>query len=94
MMYFDKHIRFACYIQTQIEQCMLKEAQGARDLLLGTHQDGAAAAAADDQGTDALMALMTKDQLFQVLALRGLLACNVMQHCLQKRHRVDYGVNR
>ena len=29
-----------------------------------------------------------------VLALRGLLACGVLSHCLQMRHYVDYGVNR
>ena len=29
-----------------------------------------------------------------VLALRGLLACGVLEHCLQMRHLVDYGVNR
>eukprot|EP00798_Chlamydomonas_sp_ICE-L_P016685 gene16685-22945_t len=32
-----------------------------------------------------------KDQL---LALRGLLARNVLRHCLEKRHLVDFGVNR
>jgi hypothetical protein len=28
------------------------------------------------------------------LALRGILACGVLCHCMQKRHRVDYGINR
>jgi hypothetical protein len=37
---------------------------------------------------------LSEDQLAVVLALRGLLACNLLQHCLQKRHQVDYGVNR
>jgi hypothetical protein len=37
---------------------------------------------------------LSDDQLAVVLALRGLLACNLLQHCLQKRHQVDYGVNR
>jgi hypothetical protein len=34
------------------------------------------------------------NQLHQVLALRGLLAGAVLAHVLQKRHLVDYGVNR
>ncbi len=29
-----------------------------------------------------------------LLALRGLLACDVLTHSLAKRHLVDYGVNR
>ena len=29
-----------------------------------------------------------------LLALRGFLACGVVRHCLTKRHRVDYGVNK
>jgi hypothetical protein len=37
---------------------------------------------------------LPKDQLAHVLALRGMLACDVLQHCLQKRHSVDYGINR
>ena len=37
---------------------------------------------------------LQEDQLHQVLALRGLLGCNLLQHCLQRRHLVDYGVNR
>ncbi|PNH12759.1 hypothetical protein TSOC_000243 [Tetrabaena socialis] len=37
---------------------------------------------------------LTADQLGLVLALRGLLAWNVLQQCLQKRHRVDFGVSR
>ena len=37
---------------------------------------------------------LADDQTDQVLALRGLLACNLLQHCLQKRHLVDYGVSR
>jgi hypothetical protein len=32
--------------------------------------------------------------MHQVLALRGLLAGGVLAHVLQKRHLVDYGVNR
>ena len=29
-----------------------------------------------------------------LLALRGLLAYGILEHCLMKRHRVDYGVDR
>jgi hypothetical protein len=31
-------------------------------------------------------------QLQDLLALRGLLACGLLVHCLQRRHRVDYGI--
>jgi hypothetical protein len=36
-------------------------------------------------------ALLAPEQLQQVLALRGMLACNLLQLCLRKRHLVDYG---
>lgn len=34
------------------------------------------------------------DNLSHILALRGLLACDVLFNCLQKRHGVNYGINR
>jgi hypothetical protein len=37
---------------------------------------------------------LATDQVDQVLALRGLLACDLLCHCLQKRHNVDYGIAR
>jgi hypothetical protein len=37
---------------------------------------------------------LTKDQASFMLALRGLMAHGILQHCLQKRHRVEYGVFR
>ncbi|KAG2494611.1 hypothetical protein HYH03_007376 [Edaphochlamys debaryana] len=37
---------------------------------------------------------LTPYRVSQVLALRGLLGCGVLEHGLQKRHRVDYGVDR
>jgi hypothetical protein len=37
---------------------------------------------------------LTQDQQAQVLALRGLLGCGLQLHGLQKRHQVDYGINR
>jgi hypothetical protein len=46
---------------------------------------------------DALTAALpglAPDQADQLLTLRGLLACNMLQHCLQKRHNVDFGINR
>jgi hypothetical protein len=50
------------------------------------------------QGADDLLAKLspslTDDEKAFVLALRGLLAHGILQHCLQKRHRVDYGVFR
>jgi len=34
------------------------------------------------------------DKRHQLLAARGLLACGLLTHCLQSRHRVNYGINR
>lgn len=37
---------------------------------------------------------LTDDHLSAVLALRGMLSYGLLQHCLIRRHSVDYGVNR
>lgn len=37
---------------------------------------------------------LQEDQMCHVLSLRGLLAYQLTQHCLQKRHCVQYGVSR
>lgn len=34
---------------------------------------------------------LTQDKCEQMLTLRGLLGCSVLEHCLTKRHRVNYG---
>eukprot|EP00887_Chlorella_sp_A99_P004660 scaffold4.g4660.t1 len=36
---------------------------------------------------------LSDDKRADVLALRGLLACGVLEHCLQLRHLVNYGIN-
>jgi len=36
---------------------------------------------------------MSEDRKTALLAFRGLLACGVLQHCLERRHHVEYGVN-
>jgi hypothetical protein len=36
---------------------------------------------------------LSQEHLFDILSLRGLLAFDILLHCLKKRHRVDYGVN-
>ena len=41
----------------------------------------------------ALGARSDSDRLSQLLALRGMLAFGVLEHCLGLRHLVDYGVN-
>lgn len=38
-----------------------------------------------------VFAALSQEQQHQMLALRGLLGDGVLQHCLSKRHRVDYG---
>lgn len=35
-----------------------------------------------------------QDRLTVMLALRGFLACSVLEHCLTKRHSVEYGIRR
>jgi len=51
-----------------------------------------------DQGLDSRHVLeglrYTDEQQECVLALRGLLAYGVLEHCLQMRVHVDYGINR
>eukprot|EP00955_Chlamydomonas_euryale_P083862 363897-Chlamydomonas_euryale.AAC.17 len=37
---------------------------------------------------------LADDQVLQLLALRGMLAGKVLMHCLQKRHLVEFGINR
>jgi len=37
---------------------------------------------------------LTEGQQADLLALRGLLAGRLILHCLQKRHSVDFGINR
>ncbi len=45
-------------------------------------------------GGGAQSVALAEDQVACVLALRGLLGCSVLPHALQKRHLVDYGVDR
>ena len=35
-----------------------------------------------------------QDRITVMLALRGFLACSVLEHCLSKRHSVEYGIRR
>ena len=37
---------------------------------------------------------LSEEHYYDVLSLRGLLAHDILLHCLRKRHRVDYGVNK
>jgi hypothetical protein len=41
--------------------------------------------------TSATFGMLTEDKRQQLLALRGLLGHNVLEHCLQKRHKVQFG---
>ncbi|GLC47557.1 hypothetical protein PLESTB_000000900 [Pleodorina starrii] len=68
-------------LQERILRCVTDASESAA-VLLGPEAVGSAPQQLSD------------DQLAVVLALRGLLGCNLLQHCLQKRHLVDYGVNR
>ena len=62
-------------------RCITDTSQSADDILSKPHWlDGPVALAADQRD--------------HVLALRGLLACDLLCHCLQKRHNVDYGIAR
>ena len=39
-------------------------------------------------------ASLSEEERSAVLSLRGMLACHILEHSLQMRHLVDYGVNR
>jgi hypothetical protein len=43
---------------------------------------------------DRLLSSLPDHKRHQILAARGLLACGLLVHCLQSRHRVNYGINR
>jgi hypothetical protein len=48
--------------------------------------------ACDDDFCKATESLvLTEEQSQQMLSLRGLLGRKVLEHCLERRHRVDYG---
>ncbi|KAG2501267.1 hypothetical protein HYH03_001073 [Edaphochlamys debaryana] len=68
-------------LKAHILACILDVSQPAEELL-------GPDAAGSDPGQ------LTPDRMSQVLALRGLLGCGVLEHGLQKRHRVDFGVDR
>jgi hypothetical protein len=59
----------------QLLHCMIDTSMEAEQALLGPAQD----------------ALTKPEQLQQLLALRGLLGCDLLLHALQKRHLVEYG---
>lgn len=44
-----------------------------------------------EDATAAVFGMLTEEKKHQMLALRGLLGHGVLEHCLQKRYRVDYG---
>jgi hypothetical protein len=37
---------------------------------------------------------LNSNRMLDLIALRGILACGILKHCLQRRHRVDYGIAR
>ena len=47
-----------------------------------------------DPNTDMQILNLPTNHLDDVLSFRGLLAGGVLLHCLEKRHRVDYGISR
>ncbi|CAE8648543.1 unnamed protein product, partial [Polarella glacialis] len=46
------------------------------------------------EASEADLPLLAPERRSVLLALRGFLACGVLRHCLEKRHRVDFGVRR
>jgi hypothetical protein len=46
-----------------------------------------------DSGPDLNSLLRNSDRYDQLLMLRGLLAFGLLEHCLAKRHRIDYGLH-
>ena len=47
-----------------------------------------------DIDSSCLPSNLPEDRLHVLLALRGFLACAVLEHCMQKRHSVEYGIRR
>ena len=50
--------------------------------------------ASDRIAKNGALSALPDDKQHQLLAARGLLACGLLVHCLQSRHRVNHGVNR
>eukprot|EP00438_Fugacium_kawagutii_P034194 Skav233192 [mRNA] locus=scaffold24:332899:334305:- [translate_table: standard] len=46
------------------------------------------------EADDKILPDIPKDRMTVMLALRGFLACSVLEHCLTKRHSVEYGIRR
>ena len=76
----------------------LKPLPALQATLLHCITDASVAAVDDGEARGCLTAeqwgSLEEHQQEALLALRGLLACGLLQHALQKRHRVDYGVFR
>lgn len=72
-------------LQDRIFRCITDTSVSAKQALDMQHQVPSSAAASCP---------LTEEQLACLLALRGLLGCSVLPHALQKRHLVDYGVDR
>ena len=71
----------------------LQALQGQHSVLIDVMTNRSTVAVAKLSHHHALAAL-PDDKKDQVLTARGLLACGLLVHCLQSRHRVNYGVNR
>lgn len=87
-------------LRRQLAEAVLAEPPHALRWMRGHSQQVELLSCISDPSVDAhaLMSGMPAGQLNQaeradVLALRGLLACGVLDHCLQMRHLVDFGVN-
>ncbi len=65
-------------VQSAIKQCVLDMSMDSVEALHGAE----------------LQEPLTEAQRAHILVLRGLLGCDMLAHALQKRHGVDYGINR
>jgi hypothetical protein len=74
------HQRLA-HLQETLLQCISDANVDASEALAAKEGQGAGTALSEEERCD-------------VLVLRGLLACGILEHSLQMRHLVDYGVNR
>ncbi|KXZ49831.1 hypothetical protein GPECTOR_19g282 [Gonium pectorale] len=74
-------------LRDSILRCITDASEEAADILGPAARGGSAA-------RRPAAAQLSDDQAASVLALRGLLAYGMLQHCLQKRHKVEYGVDR
>jgi hypothetical protein len=76
-----------------VTQILLSSPPRELDWMKGHPKQGAIHEAIANPSKDIEITGMPEDQFNHILALRGLIAYDILIHCLKKRHRVDFGIN-